>query len=92
MGIPELLAHANQWLDKAVESYDEEDYEAVDAACRIAQGHVDLADTAIERRHLDMAEERHRLEVTRRWKALETANDEKPDQATERYSPLPHPF
>lgn len=63
MGVPELLDHTRRWLDVAIERFDDEDYEAVDAACRIAGAHSDLADTEMERQHLDMAKERHEAEM-----------------------------
>ncbi len=66
-----MINCARQWLDKAVEAYDEQDYEAVDAACRITQCHTDLADTEMEREHLAMAKERHRQEVAKRRKVTE---------------------
>lgn len=88
MGISELDALINcakQWLDKAVEAYDEEDYEAVDAAYRVAAGHMELAQLEVEREHLEMAQEhleltrvRHRFEVTKTRDVLDSVRKLKP--------------
>lgn len=66
-----LINSARQWLDKAVEAYDDEDYEAVDAASRIAASLLDIADAEMDRERLVMDRERHRQEVVKRRKAME---------------------
>lgn len=84
MGIPELAALTNcarQWLDKAVEAFDDDEYEAVDAAYRLSAGHLELAQLEVEREKLEMARERlamererHRLEIRKRHKAIDVLN------------------
>lgn len=84
MGIPELDALSNgarQWLDRAIEAYDEQEYEAVDAAYRMSAGQIELAHLEIERQRLEiskarleMERERHRFDMKKKREALEALN------------------
>lgn len=58
-----------QWLERAVECWDDDEFESADTAVAIAEGFQRLYMLELRTQELTMMRERHRVEVIKRMRA-----------------------